>query len=210
MSSEEGSRVQRIRNVIFDLGGVLLEWQPAKILAKCCSDIEYQETVRDALFRHDDWLAFNRGDISESDLIAGVQGRTGFSSSEVGRILDTVRDSLVEIPETVAVLQELRKRGVPLYCLSDMPVSVFTHVRQRYNFWDAFRGIVISGEVRMMKPSHLIFEHLLGQYNLIAGETAFVDDHPPNIAGARTVGIEAILFRDADQCRRDLAACLID
>lgn len=108
------------------------------------------------------------------------------------------------------MLQELRERGVRLCGLSDMPVSVFAPVRQRYDFWDAFRGIVVSGEVRKMKPGQAVFEHLLGRYNLIPRETAFIDDHAPNIAGARTVGIEAILFRDAGQCRRDLAACLID
>jgi putative hydrolase of the HAD superfamily len=113
------------------------------------------------------------------------------------------------MPETVALLQELRDHGVPLYCLSDMPVSVFTHVRQRYTFWDAFRGIVVSGEVRMIKPGRDVFEYLLRRYNLTATETAFVDDYPPNVAGAKAVGIEAVLFRNADQCRQDIAARLV-
>jgi putative hydrolase of the HAD superfamily len=201
--------VQNIRNVIFDLGGVLLEWQPTKILARCYSDLVAQDAMRNALFRHDDWLAFNRGDITEANLIANVCRRTKLPTPEVVRVLDTVRDSLVEMPETVALLRELRDRGVPLYCLSDMPVSVFTHVRQRYTFWDAFRGIVVSGEVRMMKPGRDVFEYLLRRYNLTATETAFVDDHPPNIAGAKAVGIEAVLFRNADQCRQDLAGRLV-
>jgi putative hydrolase of the HAD superfamily len=201
--------VQNIRNVIFDLGGVLLEWQPTKILARCYSDLVAQDAMRNALFRHDDWLALNRGDITEANLIANVCRRTKLPTPEVVRVLDTVRDSLVEMPETVALLRELRDRGVPLYCLSDMPVSVFTHVRQRYTFWDAFRGIVVSGEARMMKPGRDVFEYLLRRYNLTATETAFVDDHPPNIAGAKAVGIEAVLFRNADQCRQDLAGRLV-
>jgi putative hydrolase of the HAD superfamily len=201
--------VQNIRNVIFDLGGVLLEWQPTKILARCCPDLVAQETMRNALFRHDDWLAFNRGDINEANLITNVCRRTELPTPEVVRVLDTVRDSLVEMPETVALLQELRDRGVPLYCLSDMPVSVFTHVRQRYTFWDAFRGIVVSGEVRMMKPGRDVFGYVLRQYNLNATETVFVDDHPPNIAGAEAVGIEAVLFHNAEQCRQDLMARLV-
>jgi putative hydrolase of the HAD superfamily len=165
--------------------------------------------MRNALFRHDDWLAFNRGDITEANLITNVCRRTKLPTAEVVRVLDTVRDSLVEMPETVALLQELRDRSVPLYCLSDMPVSVFTHVRQRYTFWQAFRVIVVSGEVRMMKPGRDVFEYLLRRYSLTATETAFVDDHPPNIAGAKAVGIEAVLFRNVDQCRQDLAARLV-
>ena len=67
---------------------------------------------------------------------------------------------------------------------------------------------MISGEVGLIKPEHAVFEHLLGRYKLNAIETAFVDDHPENIVGAKALGIEAILFRSADRCRRDLAAFL--
>jgi putative hydrolase of the HAD superfamily len=111
-------------------------------------------------------------------------------------------------PETVAVLRSLSERRVPLYCLSDMPVSVFAHVRQRYDFWDAFVGIVISGEAKMMKPGRAVFEYLLKQYGLAAEATVFVDDHPPNIEGAKAVGLQAILFKNAEQCARDLENCL--
>jgi HAD superfamily hydrolase (TIGR01509 family) len=200
--------VKGARSVIFDLGGVLLEWQPAKVLAKCFRDLASQEAARDAILLHDDWRSFDRGDLSEPDLISRVCGRTSLSSSEVQHVLDTIRNSLIELPETVDILRNLCARGVSLYCLSNMPVSIFNYVRERSTFWDAFRGVVISGEIGLVKPEHAAFEHLLGRYKLNAIETAFVDDHPPNIAGARAVGMEAILFRNADQCRRDLAAFL--
>jgi len=91
-----------VRNVIFDLGGVLLDWNPGGILERCYADTESRNALRDALFRHEDWLAFNRGDLTEPDLFARVQQRTGRSLPELTRVLDTVRESLVEKPETVA------------------------------------------------------------------------------------------------------------
>ena len=197
-----------VQNVIFDLGGVLLDWNPGKILERCYADTASRNAVRDALFRHEDWLAFNRGDLAEPDLLARVQLRTGRNLPELTLLLDTVRESLVVKPETVAVLRSLSKRGVPLYCLSDMPVSVFAYVRQRYDFWDTFLGIVISGEVGMMKPGRAVFEYLLTRYGLAAEVTAFVDDHPPNIEGAKAAGLKAILFRNAEQCARDLETWL--
>lgn len=202
--------MKNVRNVVFDLGGVLLEWNPRKILARCHPDTAAREILRDALFRHEDWLAFNRGDLSEPELLRRVNLRAALPLADLERALDIVRDSLVQLPETVALLQELHERGIPLYCLSDMPLPVFAHVRQRYSFWNAFRGIVVSGEVRMMKPTRAVFEHLLSQHRLQAEETLFIDDHPPNIAGAKAVGLEAILFRSADQCRRELAAYISD
>jgi len=196
------------RSVIFDLGGVLLDWRPANVFAKCFRDLDSQEAARNAILMHDDWRSFDRGDISEPDLIARVCGRTSLSALDVQQVLDTIRDSLVELPETVDVLRELSARGVRLYCLSNMPVSIFQCVRERCSFWNVFSGVVISGEVGLIKPEHAVFEHLLARYKLNAIETAFVDDHPENIVGAKAVGLEAILFRSADQCRRDLAAFL--
>jgi putative hydrolase of the HAD superfamily len=196
------------RSVIFDLGGVLLDWRPANVFAKCFRDLDSQEAARNAILMHDDWRSFDRGDISEPDLIARVCGRTSLSALDVQHVLDTIRDSLLELPETVDVLHELSARGVRLYCLSNMPVSIFQCVRERCSFWNVFSGVVISGEVGLIKPEHAVFEHLLGRYKLNAIETAFVDDHPENIVGAKAVGLEAILFRSADQCRRDLAAFL--
>jgi putative hydrolase of the HAD superfamily len=164
--------------------------------------------MRDALFGHEDWGAFNRGELSEAELIQEVARRTGWSPDELTRVLDIVRESLVEKLDTVALLRALHRRAMPLYCLSDMPTSVFNHVRQRYDFWDLFQGIVVSGEVQMMKPGRAIFERLLLRYRISAEETVFVDDHQPNIEGARALGLDTILFSDAAQCRRELCTRL--
>ena len=196
--------METVRNVIFDLGGVLLDWNPGGILERCYADSASRDVMRDALFRHEDWLAFNRSEFTEPELLARVQQRTARSLRELTLLLDTVRESLVVKPETVALLRSLSERRVPLYCLSDMPVSVFAHVRQRYDFLDAFLGIVISGDVGMMKPERAIFEYLLTHYGLAAETTVFVDDHPPNIEGAKAAGLQTIHFRNAEQCARDL------
>jgi FMN phosphatase YigB (HAD superfamily) len=197
-----------VRNVIFDLGGVLLDWNPGRILERCYSDRADQDAMRDALFGHADWVAYDRGDISEPVLLARVQHRTGRALPELTRLLDVVRDSLIVKPDTLAVLRSLYHRHVPLYCLSNMPVALFTHVRSRYDFWDAFAGIVISGAVHMAKPELAVFEYLLRQYKLMPEETVFVDDHPPNLDGAKAARLRTILFRNAEECARELDACL--
>jgi putative hydrolase of the HAD superfamily len=193
-----------VRNVIFDLGGVLLDWNPGRVLASCYADPALCEQMRAGLFGHADWIAFDRGELTEPELLTRVQQRTGRDLAELARVIDTIRDSLVAKPDTVAVLRSLSARQVPLYCLSNMPMSVFTHVRERYDFWDAFSGIVVSGDVRMAKPERAVFEHILEQYRLVAEETVFVDDLATNIAAAEAVGLRTVLFRDAQQCSRDL------
>jgi putative hydrolase of the HAD superfamily len=193
-----------VRNVIFDLGGVVLDWNPAAIVALVEPVPERQAALRHALFGHADWRLFDRGALTESELIQRLQLRLGSTQAEVEAILDAIRNSLVEKPETVELLRVLQGRGTPLYCLSNMPAAIYTHLRQRHDFWDAFSGIVISGEIQMMKPEPEVFMHLLETFNLRAAESVFIDDLPANIESARQVGLHTICFKDADQCRREL------
>ena len=197
-----------VRNVIFDLGGVLLDWNPAKILQNFYSEPALRTLLEGELFQHPEWRAFNRGALREAELIESVGRRAGRPAAEVSALLHATRESLVAKPDTVALLRSLHRRGISLYCLSDMPVSVYAHVRLRHEFWDAFSGIVISGEVKMMKPEREVFEHLLTRFRLDPRQTVFVDDFPLNIEGARTVGLHAIQFRDAAQCAHELYALM--
>jgi putative hydrolase of the HAD superfamily len=199
-----------VRNVIFDLGGVVFDWNPDHIVARVQPVTELQAALKEALFGHADWRMFDRGTLSESELIERLQLRLGASRLEVETILDAVRNSLVEKPETVKLLRGLQAQGTPLYCLSNMPASIYTHLRQRHNFWDAFSGIVISGEVQLMKPEPEVFMHLLAAFNLRPEESVFIDDLLPNIESAKQVGLHAIWFKDAAQCRRELDRILLD
>jgi putative hydrolase of the HAD superfamily len=193
-----------VRNVIFDLGGVLLDWNPDKIACRFEAESEPRDRLKEAVFGHPDWQLFDRGTLTEAVLIERMQTRTGRNTEQISAIIDAVRDSLVEKPDTVKLLRALHRRGAHLYCLSNMPTSIYDHVRRRHVFWDAFRGIVISGEVRMMKPEPEVFEHLLEKFELRPEETVFVDDLLGNVDGAKRVGLQGILFKDAAQCQREL------
>ena len=193
-----------VRNVIFDLGGVVLDWNPDRIVSRFQPVPELQASLKAALFGHADWRMFDRGTLTESELIERLQSRVGGTRLELAAILDGVRDSLVEKPETVALIRALQGQGTPLYCLSNMPGSIYAHLRERHNFWDAFSGIVISGEVQMMKPEPEVFRHLLATFDLRPEESVFVDDLLANIDSAKQVGLHTVWFKDAAQCRREL------
>jgi FMN phosphatase YigB (HAD superfamily) len=117
-----------------------------------------------------------------------------------------VKDSLVPVDESFAIVSYLAGRGIPLYGLSNMSATMFDHLRNRYDCWDVFRGIVISGEVKMIKPDPQIFEHITKLYRLVPSDTVFIDDNPPNIEAADRHGFRTILFTGANQCARDLNA----
>jgi putative hydrolase of the HAD superfamily len=193
-----------VRNVIFDLGGVVFDWNPDHIVARVQPVPELRAALKAALFGHADWRLFDRGTLTEAELIERLQTRIGATRQEVEVILDAVRESLVEKPETLQLIRALQGQGTPLYCLSNMPGSIYAHLRRRHNFWDAFSGIVISGQVQMMKPEPEVFRHLLATFNLRPEESVFIDDLPANIESARQVGLHTVWFKDATQCRREL------
>jgi len=195
-----------VKNVIFDLGGVVIEWNPDRILDAYYTDPETRAIMKKQMFQHPDWLELDRGTMHETELLERLGIRTGRPAAELNGLFQAVRESLHTKPETVALLEKLHARGVPLYCLSNISSDIFKYLRERHSFWGVFRGIVISGDLKMIKPEPEIFHHLLQRYALQAGETVFIDDNAPNIEAARALGIHTVWFKNAGQCESELEA----
>lgn len=195
-----------MRNVIFDFGGVLVRWQPEAVIASFYADDALRQRVREAVIRHPDWVDIDRGTLSEDTAIERFAARMHRPAAEMRELMRHIKDSLTALPDSVALLEELVQRGVPVYGLSNMSAPIFALLRSRYDHWDRFRGIVISGEVGLVKPEPEIFHHIAERYGLLPAETVFIDDHLPNIESAGRLGFRTIHFADAAQCRRELAS----
>jgi len=195
--------VSSVRNVIMDLGGVMLDWNPDHLLTPIEPDPELRRQLRTRIFSHD-WQQFDRGMLTELQLQERLQLTTGFSRNEVLDLFEAVRGHLSEKPETVKLVRALRQRGFDIYCLSNMPVPMCEHLRRQHTFWDVFEGVVVSGEIQMMKPEPQIYLHLLERFGLIARESVFVDDLQANVDAAKAVGLHAIRFQNATQCQQEL------
>ena len=194
----------KVQNVIFDLGGVVLDWNPDRLVARFQPLPELRPQFKEAVFGHADWQLFDRGTLTESEMLERMATRTGRPRHELEAVMDAVRESLAEKPETVRLIRTLQARGVPLFCLSNMPETIYAHLRRRHSFWDAFQGVVISSQVRMIKPEPEVFVHLLDKFGLRAEESVFIDDVAANVDAAKSVGLNAIRFSDAAQCQREL------
>lgn len=196
------------RNVIFDFGGVILRWQPQEIIDAFYGD----EALRDALsrnvFRHPDWLEMDRGLLDEDTAVVRFAARMNRPAAEMQALMQLVKSSLVPVPEVITIVRELSERGVPVYGLSNMASSTFAYLSQRYDHWKLFRDIVISAEVKLVKPDAAIFEYICRRNALEPSETIFIDDHSPNIDAAARLGFRTILFRDTGQCAGELKVLL--
>src|ERR1700733_10052427 len=107
-------------SVVFDLGGVLLRWNPGEIVNNSFPDEATRSLVRREIFQHPDWLDMDRGVLLEQDAIHRFQKRTGSSLADMSRLLQAVKDSLQPIETTHEILREISRPEDPLYCLSNM------------------------------------------------------------------------------------------
>jgi putative hydrolase of the HAD superfamily len=194
--------VSTVRNVVMDLGGVMLEWNPDHLLTRFEPDPVLRGRLRASIFGHD-WHLFDRGRVTEVELLARLELCTGQTRELLVEIVEAVRDSLREKPETVALVRAFQQRGFDIYCLSNMPGPIYEHLRRRHTFWDVFRGIVVSGEIQLMKPEPEIYLHLLERFGLQPAESVFIDDLQVNVDAARGVGLHAIRFQNAVQCLQE-------
>jgi putative hydrolase of the HAD superfamily len=199
--------VSTVRNVVMDLGGVMLEWNPDHLLTRFEPDPVLRGRLRASIFGHD-WHLFDRGRVTEVELLARLELCTGQTRELLVEIVEAVRDSLREKPETVALVRAFQQRGFDIYCLSNMPGPIYEHLRRRHAFWDVFRGIVVSGEIQLMKPEPEIYLHLLERFGLQPAESVFIDDLQANVDAAKGVGLHAIRFQNAIQCQQDFDALL--
>ena len=193
-------------NLVFDLGGVVVRWDPDAIVAGVFSDPAVRAKVKRGVFEDPDWLELDRGTLGREDAIARAAKRTGVAADEIMRLLHAVPSSLVLFPETVDLLYRLKRKGHPLYCLSNMHFASIEYLEQTHAFWDVFQGRVISCRLQLCKPEAGIYEHLLQTYGLEPGKTLFIDDVQKNLDAAAKLGIRTLRFENAAQCERELRA----
>ena len=193
-------------NLVFDLGGVVVRWDPDAIIAGVFADPEARAKVQADVFSHADWLELDRGTLGRDEAIARAAKRSGVPVTEITRLLHAVPPSLTVFPDTVELLRRLKRKGYPLYCLSNMHFASIEYLEKTETFWDVFDGRVISCRLQLCKPEPGIYEHLLRTYGLRPEETLFIDDVQKNLDAAAQLGIQTLRFENAAQCERELRA----
>jgi 2-haloacid dehalogenase len=196
----------RPRAVVWDLGGVLISWDPRAVFRGMLgSDAEVEEFLAEV-----DFAAWNhRQDAGRpmaegvADLVARFPHRRELAEAYPARFAETL---VGPVPGSVELLAELRERGdVRLLALTNWSAEMFPHALAGYPFLSWFEALVVSGREGVAKPDPRIFRLLLERHGLAAAETVYVDDAPPNVAAADALGLTALRFVDAPTLRADLA-----
>ena len=195
-----------IRNIVFDMGQVLIHWTPEQFTADFPISAEDRALLHREVFRNVEWIMLDRGTITEEAATASICRRLPahlhpYAADLVSGWWKNPRKPMEGMAELV---RELKENGYGIYLLSNASLRLRT-----YFPWipgsDWFDGLFVSAEHKLLKPQHEIFETFLDTFSLEPSECFFIDDGPANVEGAIRAGMSgAVFLGDAKRLRREL------
>ena len=188
-----------IKNVIFDYGGVLLDWNPHYLYDPYFGDVEQAEWFLTNICTYE-WNAQHDNGKPIAEGTAELIAEHPEWEKEIRLYYDDFMKMMGgQIPGMEEFVKELKAKGYRVFGLSNWSVETFALVRHVYPVLDLMEDMVISGIEKVMKPDHRIFELALKRFGIKAEETVFIDDNPNNVKAACEVGIKGILFKSREQ-----------
>ena len=197
------------KNVIFDIGGVMVDFDPKDFLLERFCDAAVEEKVYRLTFGSDTWQKLDAGLCSryEGDQAMLAAARAEGCAFEVQEVLENWTSILRVRRRMVELVRRLKNHGYCVYYLSNIPSDILPLLMRR-GLEGVFDGGVASCDVHINKPDPRIYRRLLEQYQLNAGECIFIDDNRANVQTAFQLGMNSIQMRDSvDTLVRSLATC---
>ena len=193
-----------MKNIVFDFGGVLVDWNPHHLYDKYFGSVEKAEWFLNNICLYS-WNIQMDGGKPFAEGVAELQAEYP-EWSEAIAIYHTRWIEMMggEIEGMSSLVQRLKAAGYRVFGLTNWSSETFPLVRDKYPIFSLMEGMVVSGEEHLLKPDAAIYKCLLERYNLQAEESLFVDDNADNVAGARNVGMKAVQFTSAEELEREL------
>lgn len=192
------------KNIVFDLGGVLIEWNPRYLYRQIFSEEQEMESFLKTVWTYE-WN--EKLDLGQSflEVATSLSELHPNYKEEVMAYYHRWEETITgPIDGTVDILKTIAKSNHSVFALTNWSAETFYPTKERFSFLELFEGTVVSGEEKMAKPGPEIYQVLLSRYNLKPNETVFIDDRQDNVDAAKALGIHAIQFLDSDQLKQEL------
>ena len=186
-----------IKNIVFDMGGVLIDFNPARSLSKHFAP-EYRELVNQNVYLSPEWQLMDKGTYSVEDALKKMCSRLpGSLHSEVRKMVLDREAEMPPIDEMFPIVKRLKENGYRIYLLSNCP-DWFNDFKKSVPALTYFDGFIISAFYNEVKPGEEIYKTLFREFSLAPNECFFIDDMPNNIETAERLGMKAYCFADRD------------
>ncbi len=200
--------MRQIGNVVFDLGKVLLNFEPQEYLATLFNDEHLVGQLYKVVFGSPEWFMLDRGVITQEQAVERLSNQCPDLANEIQLVFAEWFSILTPIHSTVEVLRQLKRDGYKLYVISNFHEAAFSYVYRKYDWFSLFDGLVISYQIKALKPEPSIYRALLEKYDLVPEQSVFVDDSLANIEGARQLGMAGVHYQTAEEFRQELELIL--
>ncbi len=188
-----------IKNIIFDIGNVLVDYCWKEHIARFGFTGETLERIGDAMMRSPQWNEIDRGVWSNEELLKAFIQNAPELEKEIQLVFSDLSTLVRERPYSVEWIRSLKKEGYRTYCLSNYSYRVETEAAHALSFLKELDGGILSYKVHQIKPDPKIYQMLMERYGLKAEESVFLDDSPANIETARALGMQGILVSSQEQ-----------
>ena len=183
-----------IKNIVLDMGNVLLDYNPAFVLDTFCSSEEEKEIIDRELFNGPEWKLGDRGDIRDKDRFDLVKGRVpGQYHKALRNCADHWDVCMTPLEGAREFCEHVKSRGYGIYVLSNASDLFYVYF-PKFLPLDFFDGVFVSSDYRMLKPDVKIYKTFLDKYSLKGEECLFIDDRADNVAGAKEAGFNTFRF----------------
>lgn len=202
-------KTKNIKNLIFDVGNVLIEYNREWMVEELGYEKEYADKVTDTVFGSNKWEDLDAGKITLAEFLEDCRGKCPELYEGIERFMLDSTPMCISRPEVYERIRKLKTKGYKCYLLSNYPKEMFHQHTQGLPFWYDVDGTVVSYEVLCAKPERKIYEILLERYSLDPSECLFFDDRLENVEAAGIVGIDAVQVKSREQLGEMLDGLLL-
>ena len=198
-----------IKNIVFDVGKVLVYYEPDWLMDKLGYDEETKKRMKAAMFHSPTWDEGDRGVMSKEELLEAFIANDPELEDKMRYCYEHVDEVIEQMPHVMEWMGDLKGRGYELYVISNYGENTYEKTEHKMKFFSYMNGMIFSYKYRMKKPDLCIYETLLNEYGLKGEECVFIDDRQENLDAAVNAGFAAgVLFQNYEQAKADLDALL--
>lgn len=184
-----------IKNVVFDMGNVLLQWNPDYIVSRLIENSESAEAVKNAVFLQENWSKLDEGSVTEEQVYNFAKSQLPEKyHDDLEEVMDNWQYCMPVIIETNELAKELRQKGYGVYLLSNANSKFHAYARENVPCLKYMNGYMISADEKCVKPSKEIYEKFFRKFDLNPDECIFIDDLTANCEGAKNAGMRAYCY----------------
>lgn len=193
-----------IKNIIFDVGKVLVSFDTEGHLKNLGYDEITRQKIREAMFNHPLWNEIDRGISSDEELLEKFVANAPEYEKQIREAFQKIEGTIELLPHTLEWVKELKAQGYRLYVLSNYGEYTYQQTKQKLKFLPYMDGVIFSYQYKVIKPEKEIYELLLNEFDLKAEECVFIDDRLENVEAARMLGVSGVQFQNYGQAKKEL------